>query len=238
MQYAGMTLKDPNHYAVNDFYTPKSRYRSDGLDVDGYGFAATIALSPEVRGLLVTPEENKAVDPFIFENYLRVLAAYVTLQQGGLFLHSAGIVIDHKAYLFLGRSGAGKSTLSRLALEDGYTLLSDDANIILPNREAGFQAGPVPFAGELGQVANHDVESCPVAGLFWLDQSQTVALSSLNPSVQLAKTIACCPVVNVDPFRLNQVLVNIDNLIQDVPLQELHLRRNQPFSEIRQLIEK
>jgi len=231
-------FQDPQDYSVNNFYTPKSRYRPDGLDVEGYGFKATISLSPSTACHLFASDEEEAVGPFIFENYLRVLAAYAALQQGGLFLHSAGIIIENKAYLFLGRSGAGKSTLSKQALAGGHTILSDDANIILPATTGGFQAGPVPFAGELGQINTNFEQTCPVAGVYWLKQSPEASVSQIKPSLQTARIIACCPVVNVDSFRLPNVLANVHSLLQTVPLQVLNFRRDQPFSIIRQLIEK
>ena len=238
MGHLDMPLQDPGQYSVNNFYTPRCQYAQNGLDVDGYGFRANISLSAGAECTLLAGDEDEAVGPFILENYLRVLAAYASLQQGGLFLHSAGIIIAQKAYLFLGRSGAGKTTLSRLALEEGQTILSDDANIILPKSKGGFQAGPVPFAGELGQVQTDFSNPCPVAGIYWLEQSREPSVSQMKTSLQTARMIACSPVVNVDPFRLPAVLTNIHSLLQAVPLQVLKFCRDQPFSVLRQLIEK
>jgi len=237
MECGHIPSEDPRKYSVNDFYTPQSRYRADGLDLEGYGFRATIDLSPAAECQLLTGDEHQAVTPIIFENYLRVLAAYAALMQGGVFLHSAGIVFGGRAYLFIGRSGAGKSTLSRLALDSGCTILSDDANIVLALDNGGFQAGPVPFAGELGQVNTHFDTICPVAGIYWLEQSREASVSQIKPSLQTARILSCCPVVNIDPFRLPQMLNNVHSLQQAVPLQVLHFRRDQPFSVIRHLLE-
>ena len=238
MGHLDMPWQDPGQYNVNNFYTPRCRYTRNGLDVDGYGFRAGISLSAGAECTLLAGDEDEAVGPFVLENYLRVLAAYASLQQGGLFLHSAGIIIAQKAYLFLGRSGAGKTTLSRLALDEGQAILSDDANIILPKSRGGFQAGPVPFAGELGQVQTDFSTTCPVAGLYWLEQNREPSVSQMKTSLQTARMIACCPVVNVDPFRLPAVLTIIHSLLQAVPLQVLNFCRDQPFSVLCQLIEK
>jgi hypothetical protein len=237
MSRGELPLQDPQVYSVDNFYTPLCHYRPDGVDVEGFGFLATINLSAANPCRLIAEEENKAVEAFIFENYLRLLAAYASLQQGGLLLHSAGIIVSEKAYIFLGRSGAGKSTLSKIALADGHTLLSDDANILLPAVN-GFQAGPVPFAGELGQVNTNYTNICPVAGIYWLEQSEHASIAEIKLSLQTARSIACCPVVNVDSYRFAQVLKNVHSLLQSVPMQVLHFHKNQPFSVIRQLIEK
>ncbi|NOU92242.1 aldolase [Paenibacillus sp. LMG 31456] len=48
------------------------------------------------------------------------------LQRAILPLHGSAIVIDGKAFGFVGQSGAGKSTLASAFLQRGYQLLSDD----------------------------------------------------------------------------------------------------------------
>ncbi|MBU2575422.1 MAG: hypothetical protein KKH28_15245 [Elusimicrobia bacterium] len=50
-----------------------------------------------------------------FDSFLRTFCSRVLLREGGMLLHSAGIVKNGKAYIFLGKSGAGKSTLAKLA---------------------------------------------------------------------------------------------------------------------------
>jgi hypothetical protein len=50
----------------------------------------------------------------------------ILLQRGILPLHGSAIVIDGKAYGFVGDSGAGKSTLASAFLRKGYKLLTDD----------------------------------------------------------------------------------------------------------------
>jgi len=51
-------------------------------------------------------------------------------------LHGSAVVIDGKAYAFVGESGAGKSTLAAAFLSKGYSLLTDDV-IALSFSEAG-----------------------------------------------------------------------------------------------------
>ncbi|MGG3571878.1 aldolase [Bacillus gobiensis] len=48
------------------------------------------------------------------------------LQNSILPLHGSAIVLNGKAYAFVGESGAGKSTLSSVFMKKGYKLLSDD----------------------------------------------------------------------------------------------------------------
>ncbi len=229
---------DPLCYSVNNLYTPITRHDAGGLDVEGHGFQARIDLSPDFHGLLWGEDEQLLARSIVFENYLRMVAAYAALQRQGLFLHSAGIVIDGRAWLFLGRSGAGKTTLSRLALQEGAAVLSDDANMLLPDAQGRYRAGPVPFAGELGDVNKDARQNYPVAGLFWLEQSDTLGCGGMPAALQLARTMACCPVVNVDPYRGGTLLAVLEQLLGQVPMKVLRFRKDQPLSAIMKTIEE
>jgi hypothetical protein len=48
------------------------------------------------------------------------------MQRKTLPLHGSAVVIDGKAYAFVGESGAGKSTLAAAFVKRGYSLLTDD----------------------------------------------------------------------------------------------------------------
>ncbi|MFI5205937.1 MAG: hypothetical protein ACHQVK_03270, partial [Candidatus Paceibacterales bacterium] len=48
------------------------------------------------------------------------------LKNSGIGLHASSVLINKKAYIFLGDSGAGKSTLSAALAQRGFALLSDD----------------------------------------------------------------------------------------------------------------
>src|SRR5574341_558769 len=46
------------------------------------------------------------------ENYLRVLYAWLCLEESGIVLHAAGVISEGKGYVFFGPSGNGKTTIS------------------------------------------------------------------------------------------------------------------------------
>ncbi|AOZ92689.1 aldolase [Paenibacillus crassostreae] len=50
----------------------------------------------------------------------------ILLQRKILPLHGSAVVIDHKAYAFIGDSGHGKSTLASAFIQRGFQLLTDD----------------------------------------------------------------------------------------------------------------
>ncbi|MFD0697803.1 aldolase [Paenibacillus sp. GCM10027628] len=60
----------------------------------------------------------------------------ILIQRRILPLHGSAIVIDGKAYAFVGDSGAGKSTLAAAFLQNGYPLLSDDVIAVQLERDS------------------------------------------------------------------------------------------------------
>ena len=68
---------------------------------------------------------------------LRVIAAVLILDQGGLLAHAAGCVDGHGGgMLFIGPSGAGKSTVGRYLNETaGFSCFNDDLTALLPGKK-------------------------------------------------------------------------------------------------------
>ena len=63
-------------------------------------------------------------------------------QRGLLPLHANAVVIDGRAYAFLGRSGAGKSTLAAAFHDRGFAVLSDDVCAIRFDDQGGASISP------------------------------------------------------------------------------------------------
>jgi hypothetical protein len=153
--------------------------------------------------------------------------AYRLLEIGGVVLHSAGVVRNGAAFLFLGRSGAGKTTVARLSLAAGAEVLSDDLNALclaraLPGDGAAGAAGvtgvgagcvvvKLPFTGDLGE-RRAVRPPVPLGALLRLEQDVADALAPLSRAETLGCLLTCAPFVNVDPYRrdrLQQVLLDL-----------------------------
>ncbi|MFC5652877.1 aldolase [Paenibacillus solisilvae] len=100
-----------------------------------YGFAnGCIYLNVPKTAIFCIQEGNKIiVSPVIGgeENKIRLYLlgtcmGAVLMQRRILPLHGSAVVINGKAYAFVGDSGAGKSTLAAAFLNNGHQLLSDD----------------------------------------------------------------------------------------------------------------
>jgi hypothetical protein len=203
-------------------YTLDADPGPDQIRVAGYGFAGIVRLHGDRTALLWTAEQQERAFLTLFENFFRVLLANRTLSNGGVILHSAGVVGDDGARVFFGHSGAGKSTLARLALASGRRILSDDLNLI----EAGDppRVRRIPFAGELAQVTAERPDY-PLAGLYQLRQGEH-GIMPLSPGMAQAALLASAPFVNRDPFRLPQLLDNLARLSRAYPVNALSFRKD------------
>jgi len=190
----------------------------------GLRLMARIATEPVLGGALWTCQQPWLEFQGVVENYLRALMAYRLLSLGGVLLHSAAVVDAGVARVFFGHSGAGKSTISRLALDSGRQILSDDLNAVLP-LDGGAMVQRLPFAGELGQTGARG-SAAPLRGLYALRQAKAHAVQELPPAVALASLVASAPYVNNDPQRMERLFDNLCWLLDTVPVRELAFARD------------
>lgn len=143
-----------------------------------------------------TPETEGGHFIGVVENVFRPLVAYRVLERGGIMVHSSGVVVEGKGFLFVGRSGAGKSTLASLALESGRAILSDDLNVILPSG-GGWVVEQLPFAGEYPGLGARG--SFPLRAIQRLEKGPEHEVSRMSAARGFAALFECTPYVNVDP---------------------------------------
>jgi len=203
-------------------------YAETSVRIAGLDLMARLELAPELRGAVWIASEERETFHAAFENFFRVVVAYGALGKGGGLIHSAAVVEKetHSAWLFVGRSGAGKSTVSRLGLESGRVVLSDDLNPILPNEHRGIDVLGSPFLGEEG---TRTPARRPVKGIYRLEQDSDDSLRPMAKAEALASLIACSPYVNFDPLRADSLWENFTALAGNVPAYVLTFRREGTF---------
>jgi hypothetical protein len=183
--------------------------------VAGLGLMARLEWRPTLSAGLWTASPGDDAFPGALENVLRVLAAYRLAEEGGALLHSAGVVEDDGAWLFVGHSGSGKTTLSRLSLAEGRTVLSDDLNAVLPSAK-GHVVASVPFAGDYRGSTG---KSRPLAAVCQLRRGERPGLAPLSRGEGLAALVAAAPYVNQDPHRVDHLLSNLEELADSFPVR-------------------
>jgi hypothetical protein len=203
----------------NGEYSFDRDYAQHSVRLAGPDFMAAISWSPALNGALWIGENADEQFACAFENFFRVLAAYRLLQLGGTILHSACVATEGRAYILLGHSGAGKTTFSRMALQCGWDVLSDDMNAVCLKDNRCY-VEKLPFAGGLGQTPSRG-KVYPLAGIFTLQKSGNNRLHGLTTCQALAKTFCCAPVINGDPYRLDLLLSSLETLLHAVPAARL-----------------
>ena len=219
-------------------YSPLKVRKSEGIDLTGINFKARLGLgNANLQTSLGVAEEDELPHANVIENFLRILSAHQALKQGGVILHSAGLVFDDKAYIFSGRSNAGKTTLTRKAHEIGAWVLSDDINLLLPE-PAGYSAHAVPFTGEFGRTLQHEGgrKSYPVAGIVLLEQANELMTESVRPSSAVARLLTACPFVNYDMGESEVLFDVLTALVARVPVVKLFSRKSDKIEAIMDVV--
>lgn len=139
------------------------------------GRGITLCVNPVVpSGTLGIPENAR-----LFNAALRVLYSWLLPRHNGLLIHASAAEDQGKGYLFCGLSGAGKTTVSKLALESGKRVLTDEIAAI-----RFFSGRPhvfgTPFWGECPATPMNS--GVPLHGLYELRKAGQVRLSGLPSS--------------------------------------------------------
>ena len=138
-------------------------------------------------------------------------------REGGLLLHSAGVLSPTGGYIFTGASGAGKSTLSGFFDIRGASVLSDERMIIRKSGEA-FVIHGTPWVGSGAYAKN---ESGLLTELFCVSHGPQHQIESLSPSAVLALILPQCFLPHWDRTAMESTLAFLSGLIAHVPCRRL-----------------
>jgi hypothetical protein len=223
-------------------YSMDMEHSPTAVRLAGLRLMARLDWSPSLAGGLWTSEAEGDEWTSVFENFLRVLTSYRLLEEGGAVLHSAGVTDGFSAWVLFGPSGAGKTTSSRMCLERGGSVLSDDLNAVLLPREGTHLPSPpllvrLPFTGDLGERSGGP-PSYPLAAVLRLVKGSEDRLRPLSQAAALAGLVAAAPVVNKDPYRREALLGVLERLASQVPAYELVFSLNGRLWDILKSIPK
>jgi hypothetical protein len=211
-------------------YTLDLAHEPASVQIAGLHLMARLDWSPDLGAALWTPEEPGELFAPVLENLFRALFAYRLQEIDGALVHSAGVVVGERAFLLIGPSGAGKTTASRLCLERGGGILSDDLNAVrLAAGTASAWVEKLPFTGDLGAVgelgsggsAAAATGRWPLGGLLRLVQGAEDRVQPLSRGAALATLLAASPIVNRDPFRRDALAAFLERIAFAVPAWEL-----------------
>jgi len=138
-------------------------------------------------------------------------------REGGILLHSAGVLTPAGGYIFTGASGAGKSTLSGFFDARGASVLSDERMIIRKMGEI-FVLHGTPWVGSGAYAKN---ESGLLRELFTIGHGPQHQIESLSPSAALALILPQCFLPHWDRAAMETTLAFLSDLVSHIPCRRL-----------------
>jgi hypothetical protein len=148
----------------------------------------------------------------------QIMLSRVLADRGGCYLHSGGVVLNGKGFLFVGHSEAGKSTTMKL-LEGVGEVLCDDRNIVRREPGGGFRVYGTWSHGEVPIVS---AANAPLAAILFLRQSKENRIDPLLDRAaarrELMGTIIK-PFVTADWWHKS--LDTIERIADEVPCYEM-----------------
>jgi hypothetical protein len=167
-----LTVEDaPPHSTAPDGEPATIHVDDDLVRVDHARFDATI--DPFGRRVMLRCVEEDRL--FATEITVRAAMSALLPLEGGVLLHSAGIVIGERGVAFFGPSGAGKSTLSSLV---DAPVLSDELIAITRDGD-DFFVRATGFWGEMEERPFID-HAYPLVHLVELSRGDDVAFDALS----------------------------------------------------------
>ncbi|MFO0679905.1 MAG: hypothetical protein U0169_25500 [Polyangiaceae bacterium] len=212
-------------------YTLDVDRRGPSIALAGIDFVARLSGHPPGEGALFVCVDGTAPDLRRYlgavENSLRVAVALRAVGSRAVVLHSAALVKNGRAHLFVGHSGAGKSTLSRFGHAEGARVLSDDMNFLRVTTEGAFLER-LPFTGDF-HVPTASPEAFPLAGVYRLEQAAEDGLRPLGRAETLGLLASSAPFINEDPFRSGDLMDTLADVAAAVEGHALAFTRSGAF---------
>jgi hypothetical protein len=138
-------------------------------------------------------------------------------REGGILLHSAGVLSQTGGYVFTGPSGAGKSTIAQYFAERGASILSDE-RIILRKHGDGVIAYGTPWVGSGAYAKN---ESGPLTELFCISHGPQHHATSMSPNAMLSFMLPQCFLPHWDRAAMESTLAFLSDLVSHIPCRRL-----------------
>ena len=163
-----------------------------------------------------------------FDSLLRWVVEVFTLHdRTGLVLHASAVESDGQAVLFLGRSGAGKSTAAALAAQAGASLLADDVIFVELAEDGQAYAHCLPLIQR--NQGHQRPRVVPVVAMYSIAQGPRDAVSALDLSEQLRRTMIATTLSVRDPYFARVSFSLAEDLSRRVPVRRLEFRDSQDF---------
>ncbi|MDO8806178.1 MAG: hypothetical protein Q7R35_17315 [Elusimicrobiota bacterium] len=210
-------------------FKPEVLFDGRSLEIKRGDFEAVLDMRAGAGTLKAAPNEQ------CLDAFLRSFISFLLIRSGGFMQHSAGLVKNGKAYLFLGKSGAGKSTLAKLAAQGlaphfgrlrkkcGAEVISDEINLV--RFEKGrFRVYGSPFWGEMR--ADGRQGSWPLGGIYLLNKAKLNKVRACTKGEALKLLLRCLVNFDKNPGTSTLIMGNAVQLISKAKFARLEFSKD------------
>jgi hypothetical protein len=159
----------------------------------------------------------------------QILLVHHLASRQGVLVHSAGAVVDGRAYILAGRSGAGKSTISRLISGDPRIRMLSDDRVVIRRGEGVDAAWGTPWPGEAGIALN---ESAPLGGLLFLEKSERNTIESISSAEALTRLLPTASVPWYDTSLMTGLLDYCGSMAKAARCAVLEFRKDGHLADL------
>ncbi len=151
------------------------------------------------------------------------LAHKLLAHRRGLMMHGAAVIVDDRAFVFLGPSKAGKSTSVYTA---GGQILADDAITVIRANDGSLLVQGTPFGGE--HFPSSMQGNSPT--FLFIEKSDRNLRTSLPPRNQFARLLSQTALHPQSPFQMWDAAGElVEHIISQCPVEVLEARRDGSF---------
>ena len=117
----------------------------------------------------------------------QILMGRILAYKEGCIMHSLGVNMDNRGYIFVGHSDAGKSTMAGI-MKQGADILCDDRNIIRKKNGKYFLSGTWSH----GDVPDVSPATVPLKSIFFLEKSNTNQIKPIQNKHAIFERLLAC----------------------------------------------
>ncbi len=186
---------------------------ADGL-FSGKFEALENAWHVRVKNIMTKGQITRVFEQFLYQAFY---TACSRSSKSAFLIHSAGVSVEGRAFLFIGASGMGKSTIA--GLSTCYGVLNDEMNIVSIDNE-GIRLHRSPFNAYFKDKSGMPA---PVRAIFILRHSRIVAIEPCSHAMATAAiTGQVVPPLGLEdgfsPAIATRMMFVATQLVQSVPV--------------------
>ena len=159
----------------------------------------------------------------------QVLLMHYLATREGIIIHSAGVVINKKGYIFPGISGAGKSTISTTLCNHAQCRVVNDDRMIIRKDNNSFLAHGTPWPGEAGIATNSTHE---LDGIFFLNKATENRIEEVSPQAAFEKLMPVTSIPWHHKEMVDQLFTYCENIVREIPVYNLFFTPSESLGDL------